>query len=308
MSCSTHTKKRYSSDRIELFICDVVKNNPMQPLQSLFTAARTVRSNPILLLVAFAFIAVGEAMVAVQMVSTVLYFVVILGWIAFFPFLLAGFIGIAAEGLSGPTTLSTFLREGRSNYVSMFGATILLTLIFGALGVAWVLISIIGGVGAIAAGGTAGTAVGITVVVFAGLVILGIPWMFLQFYAVAIVVDDIGMGSSLAHSMTVAKEKILAVAGFTILFFVVSGVGQAPGFALYFMSIETTTAGETLITDYTMYGASVAITLVLGTITTALAYTYLVAFYTALTDDEQSGGQSPLVTDTDTGYDNEWTA
>lgn len=278
----------------------------MQPLQSLFTAARTVRSNPILLLVAFAFIAAGEAMVAVQMVSPILYIVVALGWIAFFPFLLAGFVGIAAEGLSESTTLSTFLREGRSNYVSMLGATVLFAIIFFALGFAWVLVALIGGIGAIATGGTAGTAVGITVAVLAGLVILGLPWMFLQFYSVAIVVDDIGMASSLAHSASVAKRNLLAVAGFTVLFTVVSGLGQAPGLALYLMSIETTTAGDALITDYTMYGASVAITLVLGTITTALAYTYLVAFYTAITDDKQSGGQSPSVAGTETGSDNEW--
>nr|WP_244510217.1 hypothetical protein [Natronobacterium texcoconense] len=199
------------------------------------------------------------------------------------PFLLGGIITMIDEGLEGTTRLGSFVRGGKENYVSMLGATVLFAvIIMGVSFMGGILMMIVGVGTAAAGGGLVGMGIGFVLL----MVVMALLVMFLQFYDAAIVVSDARAIDSFSQSVSLVWNNFLSVVGFTIVFFVISLIGQGPGMALYLSAIEFTETGETAIASESTLFLSIAVTLVLGTFAFAYSYSYLVSYYRSILEDE----------------------
>ncbi|APW99592.1 hypothetical protein CHINAEXTREME_18255 [Halobiforma lacisalsi AJ5] len=201
------------------------------------------------------------------------------------PFFLGGFITMVDEGLEGSTRLGSFVRGGKENYVSLLGATILFFAIFTGLGFGGLLLMAFIGIGTAAAGGGGG---GFLV---AGILLLGlfaVVLLCLQFYDAAIVVSDASAFDSFLQSISLVRRNFLGVVGFSIVFVVISLLGQGPGMVLYTMALEFTETGETMVASESTLLLSAAATVVFGTLGLAYAYTYFVAYYRSLIERGQT--------------------
>ncbi|AFZ74823.1 DUF7847 domain-containing protein [Natronobacterium gregoryi] len=256
----------------------------MSAIGSVSTAASVLRRNPTILLVGVLFVALSEVTILLdvyvgpmaQLLAYPLSFLVT-------PFLLGGIITLIDEGLDGSTQLGSFVRGGKENYVSMLGATVLFGLIvIGASVVSGILLVIVG-VGT-AAGGGGALGIGIGVVFLS--VSMTLLMMFLQFYDAAIVVSDAQAIESIPHSVRLVWNNFISVVGFSIVFFVSQLIGQGPGIALFLSAVEVTETGETVIASESTLYLSIAVTIVLGTVMLAYAYTYFITYYRSILEDE----------------------
>jgi hypothetical protein len=75
--------------------------------------------------------------------------------LALYPFFFGGIIGMGNEAVTGTTSLRTFVRAGKANYVSMLGALLIMICLGVVYTVALFIIGAIGGFTAISAGGDA---------------------------------------------------------------------------------------------------------------------------------------------------------
>ncbi|MFC6755473.1 hypothetical protein ACFQER_00625 [Halomicroarcula sp. GCM10025894] len=115
------------------------------------------------------------------------------------PFVLAGLLGMVYEGRVRSTGIGTFVKIGKSKYLSLLGANLIqvaLGIIFGIVSF-FVLLALVFvlGIGITTTSSDSGIAAfGVTfVVAVAGLVLVYLlVQFFLQFYAPAIVVDNVG--------------------------------------------------------------------------------------------------------------------
>ena len=217
------------------------------------------------------------------------------------PFILGGFLTMIDEGLDGSTRLESFVRGGKANYVSMLGATLLFGAILFGVSFAAMFVLIFAGVGAIAAG-SGGGGMGIVLAGMAmAMLIVAVIYMFLQFYDTAIVVSDAGAVDSFSQSVDLVRQNIVSVVGFTLVFSAIQLLGQGPGMALYFSALEFTEpgtgtgtgtdAGQTVASESTLF-LSTAVTVVFGTLATAYAYTYLVAYYRSFLESDPAAVQA----------------
>lgn len=256
----------------------------MSAISSLSTAATVLRNNPAILLVGVLFVLLSEVAVLLDAyVSPLAQLLVYPLSFLVTPFLLGGIITMIDEGLDGSTRLGSFVRGGKENYVSMLGATVLFVAIIMGVSFLGTLLMVFVGIGAAAAGGgVGGVAIG-AVLLF---VVMALLFMFLQFYDAAIVVSDARAIESFSHSVGLVRRNFLSVVGFSVVFFVIGLIGQGPGMALYLSAVEFTETGETVIASESTLLLSVAVTLVLGTIAMAYAYTYFVTYYRSLLETE----------------------
>lgn len=273
-------------------------------LGSLSTAVGRLGRNPVILVAALLVTLVSVGITLLGFVEPLLANLGSLFSIFVWPFLLAGLIGLIDEARTNRARLATLFSTGKSNYLSMLGGTLLvgiivITVVFVSTIIAFVVLL------SATVGATAGlTSGGVSLLLVAAVLLVFVPYfavyLFVQFYNVGIVVGGESAGSSLSHSVSLVRQNVLGVVGYTIVFMLLQLIGNLPGYAVLFLgALELTEAGEWVIASESLFAASGALILVLGTITMALAFTYHVTFYDAIrsepTGQSSTGDESVAV-------------
>jgi hypothetical protein len=185
----------------------------MDALSTIPPALRAVRRNPVLFVVPALLALLQLPQLVVQavspfvggLVSLLLSGVMILA----LPFLQAGLVAMAAEALDGETRLGTLVAAGKEHYVSVFVAFLVLlgcnVVVFGLVFVGVFVGTIVLFAGA-GPSPLAFTVLGLVALVVFGLYLLVV--FFLQFYAQAIVVDDLGAFDGLKRSVSVVRANL----------------------------------------------------------------------------------------------------
>lgn len=264
----------------------------MGVIGSLSTGVGALKRNPILWVLVFAYSLTTAGLVGLQLIDPLLVLAgyAVLLFVA--PFYLGGIIGAIEEGLRGTATAGRFVSDGTSNYLSIFGGSLVLGLITFVL---YFVVAIVGlvlsvfvlGFGSMADVTSAAIAVLVVGILFSLLVVL-LPGLFLQFFPAAVVVDDLGLVDSFKRSGALVKDNFLSVVGFDLLAFLIGLVAQIPTVYLAALSadqpenLETTglTAFDALST--TQLGIYLAMTVVLGTVVYAVSQAFYVAYYDQL--------------------------
>lgn len=199
------------------------------------------------------------------------------------PFFQAGIVGMADEALDGSTSLDSFLREGKSNYVSVLVASLVLVAVNFALGFVAFFVTIFGG---FAIFRDTGGGVGIGVLVIIGLIgaLVVLAYLlfvfFVQFYSQAIVIDDFGAVDGLKHSVSVVRHHLVSTLGYSVLVGLLGGVaGGVLGIASLLTSPQSTSA--LALPQVSMVGIDGVTLLVIafGTLFGGFFGVYSVAFY-----------------------------
>lgn len=272
----------------------------MGAISALSTAVETLKRNLVLLAAAFvvavvnfglsaAPVALPEPMAVVASLS--------LSGLTFLltPFFIGGLLAMAAEGLSGTTDFGTFLTGGRANYLRIFAAMVVFGIGMFAVTIATLIgVAVIGtfalGMGNMgdptAGGSMAGAGAGIAVMlVFALVVMLAllVPIFFLQFYAPAIVVSDLGVVAAFKRSAALVRRNLVSTLGYMAVSLVLGTVAGVVGFV--FVAAGGISAGTALVGAgsetaglVVTFGALVLATVV-TTAVSALGSVYQVAFY-----------------------------
>jgi len=238
------------------------------------------------------------------------------------PLFLAGVLGMAHEALDGDTSLGTLVDRGRDRYVSMLLANIFETAIVFAFGLLFAIVGIVVAItvfgtaaaaeGAAAIGGV-GVATVLFVVVVFGLLALAfvVVMFFLQFYPVAVVVEDAGPVDAFTRSYGVVRSNLLSTLGYSVITVVVGFLTSLPltGFVIYrtLTSLESMQGGPPtggapagggfgagaapqLFSLPEVIGISL-LSLVLSTLITTFVRTYAVAFFTRHTESPGAGDE-----------------
>lgn len=207
------------------------------------------------------------------------------------PFFMGGLLAMAYDGLSTSTSLSRLWTGGKTYYLRLLAASLILMVVYFviAIGIGFLVFALFlsgvvgngGGIGSISL--TVLAVVGIIGLLFA-LVLLAIGF-FLQFYAQAVVVDDLGIVDSLKRSYRVVRQNLAAVLGFDILGLVLGGLaGLLPLAYMFFVGSGFEPMGAA------SWGVrigfvvlSIVVTIVLG----AFGTTFAVAFYDRISERKQ---------------------
>jgi hypothetical protein len=253
----------------------------MAVLKALRQTPSTLQRNPILfvpVLVILLFQIPQLVLRAVNpLVASIVSMVLSLVFIFVMPFFQAGIVGMADEALD------SFLREGKSNYVSVLAASLVLVAVNFVLGFVAFFVAIFGGFAILS-----DTGVGIGIV---GLVIIGLIGalvvlayllfvFFVQFYSQAIVVDDLGAVDGLKHSISVVRHHLVSTLGYSVLVGILGGIaGGVFGIASLLSSPQSTSA--LALPEVSLAGV-VGVTLLViafGTLFGGFFGVYSVAFY-----------------------------
>lgn len=198
----------------------------------------------------------------------------------FFPFYFGGIIGMGNEAIEGQTNFRTFVSAGKTNYFSIFGAYLLA--IVGVI-LYVIALGIIGGIAGAAILFTTGNASGTALLGIIGFAVVAfllylLPIFFLQFFAQAIVLDDMGAVSGFKRSIGVVRGHKLSTLGYTLIVTLIGGLFGA--FGGIFAVLQNPATGSGLPTlSLTGSIIAVAIFVVLAGIIGAFSSTYSVAFY-----------------------------
>lgn len=264
----------------------------MGVIGSLSTGLGVLKRNPVIWILVFAYSLASAGLAGLQVVDPVLVLAGYAVLLFVVPFYLGGIIGTIAEGLRDSATVGGFFSAGTSNYLSIFGGSIVLGII------TFVLYFVVGIVGLILAIFVLGfgsmadvTSAAIAVLAVGGLIALLVvllPWFFLQFFPAAVVVDDLGLVDSFKRSGGLVKGNLVSVVGFDLLAFLISLVAQIPTVYMAALSAEDPesleNAGQSALSalSTTELGIYLAMTVVLGTIVTAITQAFYVAYYDQL--------------------------
>ena len=206
--------------------------------RSLAAAVGAVRRSPALLAVAATFtllqlgIVVGQEFVPADtrpLYSTVISLVSLVTT----PVLLAGVLPLSAAALDGGGDLGTFLAGVREHVLRVFVGFLGLAAVGAVVGVVgfvvFLILSLVVGVGvlAVADGLTAVVALLAFVVLF--LTLLTLPLVAIHFFAHAITLDGLGVGSAFGRSLGVVRGSLLTTLGYAVVLVGFSAVGFLVG-------------------------------------------------------------------------------
>ncbi|NLV03275.1 hypothetical protein C5B89_13635 [Haloferax sp. Atlit-47N] len=195
----------------------------MAALQSIGTAAGSLRRNPILFVVAMAFSLVQLPSLFAQAVGPLVGGIVSLVFsgvtVFVIPFFLGGVLGMANEAIDGRTSLGTLVSEGKSHYVSLL-------VVYFSLLVVNLVLSFVGGFAAVFVGlavlgsgielGTVGLAILAIVVLAVVLTYLAVAFV-VQFFGHAIVIDDLGAVDGVKRSVACVRNNLVSVFGYSVI-------------------------------------------------------------------------------------------
>lgn len=262
----------------------------MAVLRALQVVPRTLRRNPVLFVPIVVVVAVQLPALALQrtnpLLSSFVASLVFLGSLAALPFVHAGLVAMVDEALDGRTSLATFRRAGRANYVSVLGATLLLVLVVLGLGVVVFLGAVAAFVILLALRADAAllflVVVGLSSLAFVGFLVV---LFFVQFYGQVIVLEDRGAVEGLQRSVALVRRHLPAALGYTLLVAVGTGV---VGLLFSVASLLLTPSISTVIDlPLSAVGGGLVLLGVLtlvGTLAGGIFATYSVVFYRVLCD------------------------
>ncbi|WP_042663377.1 hypothetical protein [Haloferax sp. ATB1] len=195
----------------------------MAALQSIGTAAGTLRRNPILFVVAAAFSLIQLPSMFAQAVSPFIGSIISLGFsglmIFILPFFLGGVLGMANEAIDSRTSLSTFVSEGKTHYVSLLVVYFSLLAVNLVLSFVGVFASVFVGIAVLGSNAQAGTAT----LAILGVVVLAVTLTYLavvfvsQFFGHAIVIDDLGAVDGIKRSVACVRNNLVSVLGYSVI-------------------------------------------------------------------------------------------
>lgn len=203
----------------------------MVVISALGTAGSAVKRNPILFVVVAAFGLLQVPGLVAQSINPLVGSFVSLGMSGVFvivmPFFFGGLIAMANDALDGSTSVDTLIAEGKDNYVSILVVYLGLLAFYFVVGLVSVVVFAVGGAfvfsfgsgGGIGASPAALAAVA-AVAVVGLLVYLGVVF-FIQFFAHAIVLDDVGAVDGVKRSVRAVRENLLTVFGYNLI----TGIG-----------------------------------------------------------------------------------
>jgi hypothetical protein len=242
----------------------------MAVFESIQIAALAARRNPVLFVVLLAYGVVQVPSRLVGALDPQIAILVSLGFSAVYffvgPFYFAGLIGMANEAVDGETAAGTFVAAGKKYYTPV----LLVNLLLVVVAVVCLVVLSIGGV--IGAAGFFAPLITTVAIIF-----------FIQFFAHAIVVDDLGPLGGIRRSIRSVRHNLLSTIGYSV---VVTAV-----FAIFYVAgnVASLFANPAFATLYGLpevsFGVAVALTLAL-TIVSALVgcvmSTFSVAFYRSI--------------------------
>jgi hypothetical protein len=266
----------------------------MAVLKALRQTPVALLHNPIVFVPILVLILLQLPQLLLQAVDPLLASVVSLGisllLIVLVPFFQGGIIGMADEALEGKTSLGSFVREGRSNYVSFLVVYLVILALNFAVGIFGFFVLVFGGL-ALFAGGAGGTGGGPGIAVLAvvglvvGLFVLAylVFALFVQFYGQAIVVDDLGAVEGIKRSVSVVRTHFVSTLGYSVLVGVIGLLaGGVFALATALVSTQSATSPAHVPIPHLSPAAAVGVglaVLALGTLFGGFFGVYSVAFY-----------------------------
>jgi len=212
----------------------------MGVVQSFTEAFGVLKRNPVVFVVGAFYAVILLPQTALSMMSIPLV-PQLLQAVTFFvtPFVLAGLLGMVYEGRVRSTGMGTFVKIGKSKYLSLLAANLVqvaITIVFAIVSVI-VLIGLVFvlGIGFAAASPESGLAAfGITFALAIGglMIVFLLIQFFLQFFAPAIVVDNIGVVGGYRRSVGLVKRNIVQTLGFGLVNLLLSLLLISPGLLL----------------------------------------------------------------------------
>ena len=193
------------------------------------------------------------------------------------PFIQGGMFGMADEALRGRSSLSRFFADGKSNYVQLLIAYVLLLVVNGVLGV----VAVFAGVGALLGHDTTGLVL-LAVVAVVGLLYLLVTF-FVQFYGQAIVVDGESAIAAFARSYRVVRANLLGTIGYLVVAVLVGGVaGGLYGGLSVLATPEVAAYGLPALSTPMLVVVGLLVAVV-GSVVSAFSLTFSVAVYDEFT-------------------------
>lgn len=288
----------------------------MGATSALFTAGNALRRNPIIL-----------AGIAPLIIASILrnpaysvdalpyspfgsYVGLTIVWILIVPFFDGGIYGMAQEALEGPTSLETFLREARENYVRLLFGSLLkiaITVVTAIIGIIVLLIFlfvvfIFVGVALgrptlqIGASG-AGAAAFIVFILPIILLLLGYVFtlpviFFIQFYGAAIVVSDTPVFEGFRKSVGLVRSALGSTLGYSLLYVVIGLLDTVPLWYYTAVSADPTSQNPvraavlTVPLDGSISNSLALLMVVLSVVIGAFLRTYRISYYVDLIETE----------------------
>lgn len=222
----------------------------MAVLKALRRTPSALVRNPALFVPVLALMALQIPQLVLQSVSPLIGGLVSLAmslvFVVVVPFFQGGLLGMADEALDGRTSLGTFVKDGKSNYVSIFVVYLVLMAVNFLLGMV-AFFAAVGGVIAVGGGGLRSANVAVlAVLAVVGLLVVAayvLVVFFVQFYGQAIVIDGLGAVDGVKRSLSVVRNNLVSTLGYSALGVVVGAVaGAVFGGASLFLSPQTASA------------------------------------------------------------------
>lgn len=240
-----------------------------------------LRANPVLLFAGL-LVGIGSQLQTVGdlIESPILSAGASLAWLFVFPFVLAGFIGVARAAIQGSDApFARFVSEGRTYYVRILLGTILFVLLVAGAVFALGTVSFVLGIGSLALGAVDETAAFVAAVGFtlAWLLAVLVVIMFVQFYDTAIVVENAGVIDAFSRSIRLVRSNLKSVVGFSLLWVVLLNAFLLPEYLLRAMLTDAG-AADVLPVDP---GIPVIALLPIGIVLSAIGFAYFYTVYTA---------------------------
>lgn len=246
-----------------------------------------LRDNPSLLAAGFVYAVASRLVTVSELTESIAIDVAApLGWFLLFPFVLAGLIGMAVAALRETASFDQFLRAGRTYYLRMLGATLLLAVLVLGFVMVVSFAGFVAGAGAVGLASLSGEAAFWVGVGFVGaaVVLTALLLLFLQFYDAAIVVDDQGAVGALRRSAGLVRRNLANVIVFSICWSVIMNAAVFPEL-LTGASVNDVTLLERLgvgVDPAVAQLIAVPLTVAIGTVAFAYLYTVHTAYYLRL--------------------------
>jgi len=205
------------------------------------------------------------------------------------PFVVAGLVGMAYEGRVRDTSFETFKKVGKDRYVSVLLGNLLkfgLWVVFAIVSflVAVVFVFAVGFGSAAASDGGQGVGallggvgiLGIAVFGLIFLVFLGVQFL-IQFYAVSIVVDNVGVIDGFRNSIRVVVGNIVQALGFGVLNLVIGIAIALPTILLFLLPLLQGQLGMQPGVGGPLAGGSAATSMTLLSRLAVVVYSFLVS-------------------------------
>ena len=240
-----------------------------------------LRANPILL-VAGLFVGGGSQLQYAEHLidSPLLSAGASLAWLVVFPFVLGGFLGTARAAIEGTDTpVSQFVTAARTHYLRLFLATMVFVLLVLGTAIVLGLVGFILGIGSMALAAIhemAAFAVGVGSLLVWLVSILAVI-MFVQFYDVAIVIEDQSVTDSFRRSVALVRSNLKSVTGFSLVWVVLLNAFFIPEYMLQ-LTLTNTGPADVLPVDL---GIPIAVLLPIGIGLSAVGFAYFYTVYTA---------------------------